>query len=121
MLQNLAMHAMHAATPVEDKEAASHMLQGRAQKFPRHASYAQRPPPPQAASHAAAPGDDKEASRAAPGAGSAAHQGSVHAGLAPLAPLWAPLGAGSPHTMAPAHLGDLAAPADPAATPIRDS
>ena len=55
------------------------------------------------------------------GAGSAAQQGSIPAGLAPLAPPWAPLGAGSPHPMAPAHPGDLAAPADPAAMPMRDS
>ena len=78
-------------------------------------------PPPQAAGHAAAPGEEEEASEAALKAGGAAHQGSVPAKLAPLAPLWAPVGAGSPHPMAPTHPGDLAAPADPAAMPIRDS
>ena len=75
------------------------------------------PPPPKAAGHAAAPGEEGEASNAAPGASGAAHQGSIPAGLAPL---WPPLGAGSPHPMAPAHPGDLAAPADPAAMPARD-
>ena len=39
----------------------------------------------------------------------------------PMAPLWAPLGTGSPHPMAPAHQGDLAAPGDPAVMPMRDS
>ena len=111
---------MHVATPVKDKEVASHILQGRAQRSPWHALYAQRPPL-QAAGHTAAPEDEEEVPRAAPGAGGAAHQGSVSAGLAPLAPLWTPLGAGSPHPMAPAHPGDLAAPVDPAAAPLQDS
>ena len=47
MLEHLAWHAVHAAAPVEDKEAASHILQGRAPRSPWHAPYAQRPPPPQ--------------------------------------------------------------------------
>ena len=64
---------------------------------------------------------EEEAPGAAPGAGGAAQQGSIPAGLAPLAPLWAPLGMGSPHPMAPAHPGDLAATADPAAVLMRDS
>ena len=96
------------------------ILQGRTRRSPWHAPYAQRPPP-EAAGHAAAPGEEEEASDAAPGAGGEAHQGSVPARLAPLTPLWGPLGAGSPHPMAPAHPGDLAAPADPAAMPARDS
>ena len=80
------------------------------------------PPPPQAVGHAAAPGEEGEASAAAPGAAhGTAHQGSIPAGLHPLVPLWAPLGAGSPHPMAPTHPGDLAAPADPVAMPVRDS
>ena len=120
MLEQLAWHGVHAAAPVEDKEAASHILRGRAQRFRWHAPYAQRPPP-QAAGYAAAREDEEEAPGAALGAGGAAHQGSIPVGLAPLAPLWAPLGAGSPHPMAPAHPGELAAPADPAATPIPDS
>ena len=105
-----------AAAPVDDKEAASNILQGRAQRSPWHALYARRTPP-QAANHA---DGDKEAPRAAPGTSGAAQQGSILAGLAPLAPLWAPLGTGSPHPMAPAHPGALAAPADPGAMPIRD-
>ena len=113
-------HAVHAAAPVEDKEAASHILQGRAQRSPWHIPYTQRPPH-RVASHAAAPEDEEEAPGAALGADGAAQQGSIPAGLAPLAPLWAPLGAGYPHLKAPAHPGDLAAPADPAAMPIRDS
>ena len=117
MLEHLAWHAVHAAAPVDDKEAASHILQGRARKSPWHAPYDRRPPP-QAAGHA----DGKEdASGAAPGAGGASQQGSIPAGPAPLAPLWAPLGAGSPHPMAPAHPKDLAARADPAAMLMRDS
>ena len=62
MLEHLAWHAVHAAAPVEDKEAASHILQGRERRSPWHAPYTHRPPPPpQAASHAAAPGKDEEA------------------------------------------------------------
>ena len=117
MLEHLAWHAVHDAAPVDDKEAASNILQGRARRSPWHAPYARRPPP-QAAGHAEG---EEEAPGAAPGAGGAAQQGSIPAGLAPLAPLWAPLGTGSPHPMAPAHPGDLAAPADPAAMPMRDS
>ena len=116
MLESLAWHAVHAAAPVDDKEAASNILQGRAWRSPWHAPYARRPLP-QAADHAV--GDD-EAPRAAPGTGDAAQQGSIPAGLAPLAPLWAPLGTGS-HPMAPAHPDALAAPADPAAMQMRDS
>ena len=107
---------MHAAAPVDDKKAASNILQGRARRSPWHAPYARRPPP-QAADHA---DGDEEAPGAAPGTSGAAEQGSIPAGLAPLAPLWAPLGTGSPQPMAPAHPGALAAPADPAAMPMRD-
>ena len=116
MLEHLAWHAVHAAAPVDDKEAATNILQGRARRSPWHAPYAQRPPP-QADGHA----DGEEgAPGAAPGTGGAAQQGSIPAGLAPLAPQWAPLGTGSLHPMAPAHPGALAAPADPAAMPMRD-
>ena len=117
MLEHLAWHAVHGAAPDEDREAASHILQGRARRCQWHAPYAWRPPP-QAAGHAEG---EEEAPGAAAGAGGAAQQRSIPAGLAPLAPLWAPLGTGSPHPMAPAHLGDLAAPADQAAMPMRDS
>ena len=65
MLEHLAWHAVHAAAPVEDKEAASHILQWRARRSPWHAPYAQRPPS-QAAGHAAAPEDEEEAPGAAP-------------------------------------------------------
>ena len=95
---------------------ASNILQGRARRSPWHAPYARRPPP-QAADHA---DGDEEAPGAAPGTSGAAQQGSIPAGLAPLAPLWAPPGTGSPHPMAPAHPGALAAPADPAVMPMRD-
>ena len=117
MLEHLAWHAVHAAAPVDDKEAAPHILQGRARRSSWRALYA-RPPPPQAAGHAEG---EEEARGAAPGAGGAAQQGFIPAGLASLAPLWAPLGAGSPHPMAPAQPGDLASPAGPAAMPMRDS
>ena len=116
MLQHLAWHAVHPAAPVDDKEAASNILQGRARRSPWHAPYAPRPPP-QAADHA----DGRaEATGAALGTGSAGQRGSIPAGLAPLAPPRAPLGTGS-HPMAPAHPDALAAPADPAAMPMRDS
>ena len=117
MLKHLAWHAVHAAAPVDDKEAASNILQGRAGRSPWHAPYA-RPPPPEAADHA---DSDEEVPRVAPETSGAAQQGSIPAGLAPMAPLWAPLGTGSPHPMAPAHPGALAAPADQAAMPMRDS
>ena len=117
MLEHPAWHAVHAAAPVDDKEAASDILLWGARRSLWHAPYARRPPP-QAAGHAEG---EEEAPGAAPGAGGAAQQGSIPAGLAPLATLWAPLGAGSPHPMAQAHPGDLAAPADPAAMPMRDS
>ena len=116
MLEHLAWHAVHAAAAPDDKETASNILQGRARRSPWHAPYARRPPP-QAADHA---NGDEEAPEAAPGTGGAAQQGSIPAGLAPLALLWAPLGTGSPHPMAPAHPGALAAPADPAAMPMQD-
>ena len=116
MLEHLAWHAVHAAALVDDKEAASNILQGRARRSPWHAPYLWRPPP-QAADQA---DGDEEAPGAAPGPGGAAQQGFIPAGLAPLAPLWAPLGTGSPHPMAPAHPGALAEPADPAAMPMRD-
>ena len=66
------------------------------------------------------PRNERNAPCVPPGTGGAAQKGSIPAGLAPLAPLWAPLGTGSPHPMAPAHPGALAAPADPAAMPMRD-
>ena len=76
MLEHLAWHAVHTAAPVDDKEAASNILQGRARRSPWHA-------PPQAAGHA---DGEEEAPRAAPRTGDAAQQGSIPAGLAPLAP-----------------------------------
>ena len=83
MLEHLAWHAVRAAAPVDDKEAASNILQGRARRSPWHAPYARRFPP-QAADHA---DGEEEAPGAAPGTGGAAQQGSIPAGLAPLAPL----------------------------------
>ena len=125
MLEHLAWHAVHAAAPADDKEAAANILQGRARRSPWHAPYTRRPPP-QAADHT---DGDEEAPGAAPGAGGAAPPGStsIPAGLAPLAPLappvpraplWAPLGTGSADA---AHPDALAAPANPAAMPMRDS
>ena len=125
MPEHLAWHALHAAAPADDKEAATNILQGRGRRSPWHAPYTQRPPP-QAADHA---DGDEEAPGAAPGTGGAAPPGSmsIPAGLAPLAPLappvsraplWAPLGTGSADA---AHPDALAAPANPAAMPMRDS
>ena len=89
MLEHLAWHAVHAAAPADDKEAAANILQGRARRSPWHAPYTRRPPP-QAADHADA---GEEAPGAAPGAGGAAPPGSmsIPAGLAPLAPLAPPV------------------------------
>ena len=115
-------HGVHAAAPVDDKEAASNILQGSARRSPWHAPYA-RHSPPQAADHA---GSDDEAPGAALGTGSAGQPGSIPAGLAPLAPLappapraplWAPLGTGSADA---AHPDALVAPANPAEMPMRD-
>ena len=92
MLEHLAWHAVHAAAPVDDKEAASNILQGRARRSPWHAPYARRPPP-QVADHA---DGDEEAPGAAPGTGGAAQPGSIPAGLAPLAPLGSPGPPGPP-------------------------
>ena len=58
MVEHLAWHAVHAADPVDDKEAASNILQGRARRSPWHEPYARRPPP-QAADHA--DGDEEAA------------------------------------------------------------
>ena len=90
MLEHLAWDALHAAAPVDDKEAASTILQGRARRSPWHALYARRPPP-QVADHT---DGDEEAPGVAPGTGGAAQPGSIPARLAPLAPLWAQL---APH------------------------
>ena len=116
MPEHLAWHAVYAAAPVDDREPASNIIQGRARRSPWHAPYARRSPP-QAAGH---PEGKEEAPGAAPGTGGAAQQGSIPAVLAPLVPLWAPLGTCSPHPMAPAHPGAQAVPADPAAMPMRD-
>ena len=117
MLEHLAWHMVHATAPAEDREAATHILQGRARRSLFHAPYT---PPSQAPDNAAAPEGGEEAGDAVLGAGGAAHQGSIYAGLA-TAPLWALLGAGSPHPLDPAPAGDLAAPTDPAAMPLRES
>ena len=45
MMEHLEWHAVHAAATPEDKEAATQILQGQAQRSPWHAPYAQRPPP----------------------------------------------------------------------------
>ena len=111
MLEHLAWHALHAAAPVDEKEAASNILQGMARRSPWHAPYARRPPP-QAADHA---DGDEEAPGAAPGTGGAGQPGSIPVGLAPLAPLTPP---GSADAAQP---DALAAPANPAAMPMRDS
>ena len=106
MLEHLAWHAVHVASPVDDKEAASNILQGRARRSPWHAPYARRPTP-KAADHA----DGKEeAPRAAPGTGSAAQQGSIPAGLAPLAPSVGPAGNGLPAPHGPGAPGSPGCP-----------
>ena len=73
MSEHLAWHAVHAAAPAEDKEAASHILQGQARRSPWRPLYAQRPPPPQGGRPRGCPGEEGEAAEAAPGAGDVAH------------------------------------------------
>ena len=94
MLEHLAWHAVHAAAPADDKEAAANILQGRARRSPWHAPYTRRPPP-QAADHA---DGGEEALGAAPGAGGAAPPGSmsIPAGLPPHGPPGSPGPPGPP-------------------------
>ena len=92
MLEHLAWHAVHAAAPVDNKEAASNILQGRARRSPWHAPYARRPPP-QAADHA---DGGEEAPGAAPGTGGAAKPGSIPAGVGPPGPPGTPGPPGPP-------------------------
>ena len=99
--------------PGRRQGSGPHILQGRARRSPWHVPYAERPPPSQAAGKVAAPEGGEEAAVPAPEADGAPHQGSIPAQLPPL---WPPLGAGSPHPMAPAHPRP-----DPAAMPVRDS
>ena len=82
ILEHLAWHAVHAAAPANDKEAASNILQGRARRSLWHAPYAQRPPP-QAADHA---DGEEEAPGAAPGTGGPAPRGWPH--WPPCGPRW---------------------------------
>ena len=98
MLEHLAWHAVHAAAPVEDTEAASHILQGMARRSPWHAPCARRPPP-QAAGHMEG---GEEAPGAVPGAGVAPQHGSIPSGLAPLV-LCGPPWERAPHTPWPQH------------------
>ena len=128
MLERLVWHVVHGAAPAEDRDAASHIFQGRARWSPSHALYAQCHPSPGAGPRSGRgrgsgrrpPKGGTVANRCGPGLGHAALQGSIPAGLA-TAPLWAPLGAGSPDPLAPAPARVLAAPADPAAMSMRDS
>ena len=109
MLEHLAWHAVHAAASVDDKEAATNILHGRARRSPWHAPYA-RHPQPQAADHA---DGDEEAPGAGPGTGSAGQPGSIPAGLAPLAPLAPPALPGPPVGPAGNGLGGCGAPGCP--------
>ena len=93
LLEQLAWHAVHAAAPVGNKEAASIILQGRTRRSPWHTPYAWRPPP-----EAAGDTEGEEA----PGAGGAAQQGSIPGGLAPLTPC-GPRWERAPHTSWPWH------------------
>ena len=119
MLEHLAWHAVHAAAPVDNKEAASNFLQGMAPRSPWHAPYARRPPP-QAAAHA---DGDEEAPGAAPGTGGAGQPGSIPAGLAALAPLTPPASRGPPVGPAGNGLSGCGAPGCPgcAGEPIGDA
>ena len=132
MMEHMAWHAVHAASHAEERETAFHILHPKAQRSPWHAPYATRPPLPPASGDAAAPGKEEAAADAPPreeppltkpdtGDGGAALEGSILKGLT-AAPLWAPLGVGSPDPLATAPCRDLVAPADPAAPPpVRDS
>ena len=120
-----ATRALDAAAP--GRTLAPHTVPLANLPFEPAAKGAIRRPQPQAAHHA---DGDEEAPGAAPGTGGAAQPGSIPTGLAllaplappaPLAPLWAPLGKGSHPMDHPAHPDALAAPADPAAMPMRES
>ena len=117
MLEHLAWHAVHAVALANKVGSLPHPP-GAGMEVSVARPIRPAPPPPQAPGNVAAPEGGGEAASAALEAGSGAHQGSIPAGPAPL---WAPLRASSPHPMGPAHPGDLAAPADPAAMPVRDS
>ena len=97
MLKHLTLHTAHAAAPRKTRGRLPHP------QSPWHAPYAQRPPY-QAPENVATPERGEEAADAVPGAGGAAHEGYISAGLASL---WAPLGAGSPHHMFRHHPGTL--------------
>ena len=123
LLEHLAWHAVHAESPGGRQGGSLQHPAREGTEVPWNAAYARRPPP-QAADHA---DGDEEAPGAAPGTGGAGQPGSIPAELAPLAPLtppapraplWAPLGTGSADA---ARLDALAAPANPAAMPMRDS
>ena len=95
------------------KEAAAHILHGKARLSPWHPAYAKRAPtPPRTLTEAAAArrwaeaapsAGDPPPTSAGPRNGDAVGGESKLAGLA-LDPVWAPLGAGSPNPLAPVTL-----------------
>ena len=125
MLEHLAWHAVHAAAPADGKEAAANILQGE-HGGPRGTPRTPGAPRPRQPTTQMEVRRHPERPR---GPAVRPHQGPCPspAGLAPLAPLtppvpraplWAPLGTGSADA---AHPDALAAPANPAAMPTRDS
>ena len=79
MLEHLALHAVHAAAPAEDKKAASRVIPGRARRSPWHAPYAQLAPPPPGAQQPGGPGRGRGGSRSRPRGWQCSHQGSISA------------------------------------------
>ena len=130
MLEHPAWHAVHASALAEDRETASHIIQARVRKCPRHAAYAQRPPSAQAPDDAATQGEGR--GRRPPKGVTVAYRRRPRGrwcsppGIRPrraghCPPVGPPLGAGTPDPLAPVPPGDYGATADPAAMLVRDS
>ena len=107
LIEHLAWHAVHPAAPAEDREAASGILQQKARRSCGTPPAPSAPPPPPVPGNAAVPEGGQAAANAptreeAPlaEADPGTVQGSIPARLV-AAPLWAPLGAGSPERLAP--------------------
>ena len=79
--------------PAKDKEAASHILQGRAQRSLWHAPYAQRPPPPPGGRPRGGPGGGRGGGRRSPGGRRCSPPGVHPLGTGPLV---GPPGSGLP-------------------------
>ena len=96
MLEHLARHALHAAAPVEDREATPHILQGRAWRSLWHALYAQRPPPPKDGWQRGGPGGGRGGIRSGLGSRQCSPSGFHPRWTGPPGPPVGPLGSRLP-------------------------